>query len=106
MLVGVSIKPNTPVENILPICSTIDNVLIMTVEPGFGGLFICTYLFTIIHLGQSFMAEQMSKVAAIRAQYPKLEIQVDGGVSVKNIEQCAAAGANSFVSGIFPFIIR
>jgi pentose-5-phosphate-3-epimerase len=51
--------------------------------------------------GQSFMADQMSKIATIRAQYPQLEIQVDGGVSIANIEQCAKAGANSFVAGMF-----
>ena len=50
----------------------------MTVEPGFGG--------------QAFMADQMSKVRALRAEFAHLDIEVDGGVSVETIEQCAAAG--------------
>ena len=64
-------------------------VLVMTVEPGFGG--------------QSFMADQMPKVAqvreAVRRHGGEIWVQVDGGVSAKTIEECAAAGADVFVAG-------
>jgi len=60
-------------------------VLIMTVEPGFGG--------------QSFMAEMMPKVEALRKAYPDLQIEVDGGLSEKTIDQAAEAGANVIVAG-------
>jgi ribulose-phosphate 3-epimerase len=60
-------------------------VLVMTVEPGFGG--------------QSFMASQLPKVAALRSRYPVLPIEVDGGVSEKTIDQAADAGANVIVAG-------
>ncbi|CAN7418660.1 ribulose-phosphate 3-epimerase [Knoellia sp. LjRoot47] len=86
---GMAIKPGTqwaPYEELLP---ELDMVLVMTVEPGFGG--------------QSFMADQMPKVAqvreAVRRHGGEVWIQVDGGVSAKTIEQCAEAGANVFVAG-------
>lgn len=60
-------------------------VLVMTVEPGFGG--------------QSFMAEQLPKVTALREKYPELPIEVDGGLSEKTIDQAADAGANVIVAG-------
>ena len=60
-------------------------VLVMTVEPGFGG--------------QSFMASQMPKVAALRKAYPDLPIEVDGGLSENTIDQAAEAGANVIVAG-------
>lgn len=60
-------------------------VLIMTVEPGFGG--------------QSFMASELPKVAALRSRYPELNIEVDGGLSEKTIDQAADAGANVIVAG-------
>ena len=84
-----SVKPGTafgPYEELLP---ELDMVLVMTVEPGFGG--------------QAFMADQMPKVAevreAVRRHGGEILVQVDGGVSVDTIEQCAEAGADVFVAG-------
>jgi len=86
---GMAIKPRTdfaPYEALLP---DLDMVLVMTVEPGFGG--------------QSFMADQMPKVAqvreAVRRHGGEVWVQVDGGVSARTIEQCAEAGADVFVAG-------
>ncbi|KAI1730805.1 ribulose-phosphate 3 epimerase family domain-containing protein [Ditylenchus destructor] len=85
MKCGVAIKPKTPVESILKFVPKLDSVLIMTVEPGFGG--------------QKFMSDQMDKVKRLRSEHPALDIQVDGGIGVENIDECAQAGANLIVSG-------
>ncbi|PRY61492.1 ribulose-phosphate 3-epimerase [Knoellia remsis] len=86
---GMAIKPGTPwkpYEDLLP---DLDMVLVMTVEPGFGG--------------QSFMADQLPKVRevreAVRRHGGDVWVQVDGGVSASTIEQCAEAGADVFVAG-------
>ena len=86
---AMALKPGTdfaPYEELLP---ELDMVLVMTVEPGFGG--------------QSFMADQMPKVAqvreAVRRHGGEIWVQVDGGVSADTIEQCAEAGADVFVAG-------
>ncbi|CAH1774155.1 unnamed protein product, partial [Owenia fusiformis] len=85
MKVGLGIKPGTPVDVLLPYVNHVDMVLVMTVEPGFGG--------------QKFMADMMPKVATLRQQSQLLDIEVDGGVGPANIDQCAEAGANMIVSG-------
>mgnify|MGYP002857294520 CR=1 FL=1 len=86
---GLSLKPGTPVETVLPFLPLCDLVLVMTVEPGFGG--------------QSFMADMMPKVAALRElidrQYPNTELEVDGGVNRDTAAVCRQAGANVLVSG-------
>ena len=85
----MALKPGTPwapYEDLLP---DLDMVLVMTVEPGFGG--------------QSFMADQMAKVRQVRESVRRhggqIWVQVDGGVSATTIEQCAEAGADVFVAG-------
>ncbi|XP_015795048.1 ribulose-phosphate 3-epimerase [Tetranychus urticae] len=85
MKVGVGIKPGTSVESVLPYASLVDMVLVMTVEPGFGG--------------QKFMEPMMAKVELLRKQFPKLNLEVDGGVGPTTIDVCAKAGANMIVSG-------
>ncbi|CAD5209061.1 unnamed protein product [Bursaphelenchus xylophilus] len=82
---SMAIKPKTDVAKVWPFAKDLDNVLVMTVEPGFGG--------------QKFMSDQLEKVKKIRSQFPELTIQVDGGVSLDNVTSCALAGANSIVSG-------
>lgn len=86
---GVSVKPKTGVEGILPLLDKLDMVLVMTVEPGFGG--------------QSFMPETMEKIKTLRSEIERrglsVDIQVDGGINEKTIETAAAAGANVFVAG-------
>ncbi|CAH2244155.1 ribulose-phosphate 3-epimerase [Pararge aegeria] len=85
MKVGVAIKPGTPVSEVEKYINIADMVLIMTVEPGFGG--------------QKFMEDQMEKVKYLRENYPLLDIEVDGGVGPSTINCCAKAGANWIVSG-------
>jgi ribulose-phosphate 3-epimerase len=86
---GMAIKPGTSVEDYFELLPELDMVLIMTVEPGFGG--------------QSFMADMMPKVRAVReriiSEDLQIWVQVDGGVSAKTIEVCADAGADTFVAG-------
>ena len=83
--VGISIKPNTPASEVFPYLPYIDMVLVMTVEPGFGG--------------QSFMYETVDKIKAIRQQNKDIDIQVDGGINRETIKIVNEAGANIFVLG-------
>jgi ribulose-phosphate 3-epimerase len=88
--VGVAVKPGTPFSSVEPFIEQIDLLLIMTVEPGFGG--------------QSFMHEQMDKVKTARSRIELIKggkplIQVDGGISLETIGEAASAGANCFVAG-------
>lgn len=93
MKVGVVINPGTPVEALVPVLNLVDQVLIMTVNPGFGG--------------QSFIPETLEKiarVAEIREQKGyTFDIEVDGGVDNKTIKACYEAGANVFVAGSYLF---
>lgn len=86
---AVSLKPKTPAREVFEYLDILDMVLVMTVEPGFGG--------------QSFMADMMPKVREIRDECNSrgldLQIQVDGGINEENIGEAAKAGANVFVSG-------
>lgn len=91
--VGLSIKPNTPFEDIVPFMDKIDMLLIMTVEPGFGG--------------QSFMENQLEKISAAREYINKnnlsVDIQVDGGINDKTAKLASKAGANIMVAGSYLF---
>ncbi len=81
----LALNPATPVTAILPLLHLVPAVLVMTVVPGLGG--------------QAFMAEMMAKVEAIRARFPSMDIELDGGVSRKVIELCGRSGANRVVVG-------
>ncbi|XP_076456120.1 ribulose-phosphate 3-epimerase-like [Babylonia areolata] len=85
MKVGLAINPPTDVSVVLPYVDMVDLILIMTVNPGFGG--------------QSFIADCLPKVKHLREKYKNLDIEVDGGVGPKTIQQCAEVGANVIVSG-------
>lgn len=82
---GVALNPHTPIDVLEYVMELIDFVLIMTVNPGFGG--------------QSYIDACTPKIAALRAKYPDLPIQVDGGIKSDTIGRAARAGANIFVSG-------
>ena len=86
---AISLKPKTPAEAAIPYLTKCDMVLVMTVEPGFGG--------------QKFMADMMPKVQAIRgyidAMNPACELEVDGGVDGDTCKLCIASGANVLVAG-------
>ncbi len=83
---GLSIKPATSPDKIIPFLQYLDMVLVMTVEPGFGG--------------QTFMADCAEKLPVIRAKAPEtLILQVDGGINDKTGRVCTELGANSLVAG-------
>ena len=85
MKAGVALRPATPLDAIKDLVSLVDMVLIMTVEPGFGG--------------QKMMPATLEKVRSLRITHPLLDIQVDGGIDLSNIHLVAQAGANIIVSG-------
>ncbi|RZI93765.1 MAG: ribulose-phosphate 3-epimerase [Microbacterium sp.] len=86
---GVAVKPATPVDGLFDVLDEFDQILVMTVEPGFGG--------------QSFMSDQMPKLARLhdeaRRRGAQVWLQVDGGISESTIAQAAEAGADTFVAG-------
>ena len=87
--VGVSVKPATPVSALEPYLEKIDMILIMSVEPGFGG--------------QKFMPSALNKIAEAKALVEtkglNIDIQVDGGIDINNVEDVIKAGANIIVAG-------
>ncbi|MBI2445078.1 ribulose-phosphate 3-epimerase [Candidatus Micrarchaeota archaeon] len=85
MKAGISIKPNTPASVLDEYLDQVDSVLVMTVEPGFGG--------------QPFLSNQLPKIAQIREKAPDLDIAVDGGINLQTAKQCLDAGANVLVAG-------
>lgn len=90
---GISVKPGTPVENIYQYLDRVDMVLVMTVEPGFGG--------------QGFIPETADKIRTLRKHITdnnySTDIQVDGGINDKTISVVKEAGANVIVSGSYLF---
>jgi ribulose-phosphate 3-epimerase len=82
---GLSLNPPTPVETVFPFLEQIDELLVMTVNPGFGG--------------QAFMPEALEKIRVVRQRAPRLEISVDGGINPVTGRQCVEAGANILVAG-------
>jgi ribulose-phosphate 3-epimerase len=88
-LAGLSVKPNTPIEPYLDLLREFDTLLVMSVEPGFGG--------------QQFMAEVLPKVRLVRQQIAagrlRLFLEIDGGIGEDTIGQAAEAGVDVFVAG-------
>ena len=86
---GIVLKPKTPAEDIAEFLPLVDLVLVMTVEPGFGG--------------QKFMADMMPKVKKLREMIDKVNpachLEVDGGVDLTTVKECKANGADVFVAG-------
>ena len=90
---GIAIKPATPWEDLKPYLDNIDQIIIMTVEPGFGG--------------QKFMDDQLSKITQLKKylvdnQY-QIDLEIDGGVNFETGKKCIDAGANILVAGSFLF---
>ncbi len=86
---GISIKPGTAVEELIPYLDKVDMILVMTVEPGFGG--------------QPFIESSYERIKAVRAMLTErgleTDVQVDGGITKENIQSVIAAGANVIVAG-------
>ena len=86
---GVSLNPATPVDVLKYIIDDLDMVLVMSVNPGFGG--------------QKFIESAVQKIKDVRALSKTVDIQVDGGITDKTIGRCIEAGANVFVAGSYVF---
>lgn len=90
---GICLKPGSAVDTLIPYLDRISLVLVMTVEPGFGG--------------QSFMADMMPKVKKIREEIKKrslpVHLEVDGGIDAKTVTQAVSSGANMLVAGTSVF---
>ncbi len=82
---AMAVKPNTDIDVVLPYLDKLWMVLVMTVEPGFGG--------------QSFMQSTMPKIEKLRKIAPDINIEVDGGINAETVKIAAKAGANVFVAG-------
>jgi ribulose-phosphate 3-epimerase len=86
---GVVLNPKTPLSSILEVMDVVENVLVMSVEPGFGG--------------QKFDESVLDKIEELRARFPNVNITVDGGINEKTAEMCRVKGANILVSGSYIF---
>lgn len=88
---GITLNPETPAESVFPVLPLVDEVLCMTVHPGYGG--------------QAFMPEVLPKIRALRdeatARGMDLDLLVDGGIDHETVAACASSGANAFVAGTF-----
>ena len=83
------LNPETPVERLVPYLDEVDEVLVMTVHPGYGG--------------QTFIPACLPKLTFLRARRPALDLMVDGGVNAETAVRAAQAGANQFVAGSYLF---
>ena len=92
-MAGISVKPGTPVEEIYPLLDKCDLVLVMTVEPGYGG--------------QAFIPETLDKIKKLRSEIDKrelkIDIQVDGGINAETAKMVKDAGADNLVAGSYVF---
>ena len=86
---AIVLNPETPVERLVPYLDEIDEALVMTVHPGYGG--------------QKFIAECLPKVTFLRERLPDLDLMIDGGGNAETIPLSAKAGANQFVAGSYLF---
>lgn len=90
---GLTLRPATPIESVLPFLNEVDLVLVMTVNPGFGG--------------QSFMRDQVAKIKVLKSEAERLNrnlwIEVDGGIDDKTAKEAVQAGANVLVAGSYIF---
>ncbi|MBD3330499.1 ribulose-phosphate 3-epimerase [Candidatus Peregrinibacteria bacterium] len=85
----ICLKPGTPLSEIEHVLPLVKGVLVMTVEPGFGG--------------QKFMEDMMPKVRELRAKWPEIDIEIDGGINAETSKIATEAGANILVSGSYIF---
>ena len=86
---AVVLNPDTPVERVSPYLSEVDEVLVMTVRPGYGG--------------QKFMTDCLPKMTWLRERNENLDIMIDGGANAETVPLAAKAGANQFVAGSYLF---
>ena len=86
---ALAINPETPVDRLYPYLDEVDEVLVMTVHPGYGG--------------QKFIEDCMDKVKELRGMRPELDIMVDGGINAETAVIASRAGANQFVAGSYLF---
>ncbi|MCL2663170.1 MAG: ribulose-phosphate 3-epimerase [Oscillospiraceae bacterium] len=86
---GISLRPDTPVQKIIPFLDSLDLILVMTVEPGYGG--------------QKFLDEMLPKISELRSiiniRKPDCDLEVDGGINIETARICVEAGANVLVAG-------
>ena len=86
---AIVFNPETPFERVVPYLGEVDEALVMTVHPGYGG--------------QKFIDDCLPKIAALRAARPDLDVMVDGGINAETALRAAKAGANMFVAGSYLF---
>ena len=89
MKVGVSLNPETELATLERVLPFVDSVLVMSVNPGFGG--------------QEFMPVALEKISTIRGKFPELDIAVDGGINAETGKMCVEAGASTLIAGSFIF---
>jgi ribulose-phosphate 3-epimerase len=83
---GVTLRPGTPAESLTPVLASVDMVLVMTVEPGYGG--------------QKFMTDMLDKISTLRGILrPQQRLEVDGGINPQTARLCARSGADVYVAG-------